>query len=47
MTLFRFYGYGLEKTFRKQIFEDFQLAAIEDCRNGTRRRGAGLFRRLL
>jgi len=32
--LFRFYSYGLEKRFRSQIYQDFQVETIIDYENG-------------
>ena len=32
--LFRFYSYGIEKKFRQELFDDFQLFTIEDYKVG-------------
>lgn len=32
--LFRYYSYGLEKKFRKEVFDDFQEQTLSDYKNG-------------
>ena len=32
--LFRYYSYGLEMKFRKEVFDDFQEQTLLDCKNG-------------